>query len=183
MNAAPVSAAPDLRELRLSILAAIEAALADPVRLIGILQESADDDDALRRLTHSFGLDEVQARAVLDLQMRRVTTVNRVRVAEELRVLRAEWGPAIDAHVRFSGRRSALLSIEGTEHTFRGVGVANVLDRIGTFLRDEVAVPRLRPVAATISGLPDGPIRMTYSPAGSGSYEYPDEPDSPEVAG
>jgi hypothetical protein len=168
---------------RLRILAAMEAALADPVRLIGILQESVDDDDAARRLMDAFGLDDVQARAVLDLQMRRVTAADRARIAEELRVLRADWGPMIEAHVRFSGRRSAVLSIEGAEHSFRAGGPHGVLDRIGEFLLDEVAVPRMRPVAATIDGLPEGPIRMTYTPARSGQYDYADEPIAAEDEG
>jgi DNA gyrase/topoisomerase IV subunit A len=90
------------RRQRLSILAATEAALADPVRLIGILRES-EDDDAARRLPHAFDLDDLPARAVMDLQVRRVTAANRARIAEELRVLRTDWGPTVEAHVRISG--------------------------------------------------------------------------------
>jgi hypothetical protein len=168
---------------RLSILAAIESALADPVRLVGILVESADGDDAVRRLRNAFGLDDVQAQAVLDAQFRQVTAAPRARLAEELRVLRADWGPTVEAHIEFTGRRSAVLSVDGTEHTFRAGGVQSVLDRIAEFLLDEVAIPRLRPVAATISGLPAGPIRMTYTPARNGRYEYPDEPVAPEAQG
>jgi hypothetical protein len=81
------------RRQRLSILAAVEAALADPGRLITILTESEDDDDALRRVRTTFDLDDdVQAEAVLDLQVRRMTRANRVRIAEELRILRGDWG-------------------------------------------------------------------------------------------
>jgi len=174
--------AEDSRRERLSILTAIDAALADPVRLIGILQ-AARDDDAIARLVAAYGVDAWQARAVLDLQVRRVVPHHRARLAEELRVLRAEWGPVIEAQVRFSGRRSAVVSIDGTQHAFRAGGVRSLLERIGAFLLDEVAVPRLRPVAATVAGLPDGPIRMTYTPAGSGTFEYPDEPDLQESEG
>jgi hypothetical protein len=171
------------REERLAILVAVDAALADPVRLIGILAQAADDDDAVRRLRDAFDLDDVQAQAVLDLQVRRVTPAHRTRIAEELRVLRADWGPPVEAAVRFTGRRSAVLAVDGTERSFRAGGVNGVLERIGTFVVEEIAVPRLRPVTATISGLPDGPVRMTYTPAGNGHVEYPDEPVAPDDAG
>ena len=161
---------------RLRILSGIEAALADPVRLIGILLNAEDDEDAIARLMDAFGVDAVQAQAMLDLQMRRVIPAHRARIAEELRVLRAEWGPAIEVQVRFSGRRSAVLTIDGTERSFRAGGLHGVLDKIREFVLDEVALPALRPVVATVAGLPDGPIRMTVTPARSGRYEYPDEP-------
>jgi hypothetical protein len=168
---------------RLSVLVAIDAALTDPVRLIGILAQAADDDDAVRRLRDAFDLDDVQAQAVLDLQVRRVTPAHRARIAEELRVLRTDWGPPVEAAVRFTGRRSAVLAVDGTERSFRAGGVSGVLERIGAFVVEEIAVPRLRPVTATISGLPDGPIRMTYTPARNGHVEYPDEPVAPAGKG
>ena len=173
----------DARRDRLAILTAIEAALADPAHLVGILQESVDDDDAIGRLVDTYGLDAVQAQAVLDLQVRRVIPAHRARVAEELRVLRAEWGPPIEAQVRFTGRRSAVLTVDGTEHRFRAGGVDGVLAEIGAFVLEEIAVPRLRPVTATISGLPDGPIRMTSTPARNGRFEYPNDPIASEGEG
>jgi hypothetical protein len=108
----------DGRRERLSILTAIESALADPVRLLGILLDSEDDDDAIDRLIDAFGVDAAQAQAMLDLQFRRVIPANRARLADELRVLRAEWGPPVVAHIEFTGRRSAVLSIDGAEHSY-----------------------------------------------------------------
>ena len=58
-----------------------------------------------------------------------------------------------------------------------------VLERIATFVLEEIAVPRLRPVAAKITGLPDAPIRMTYTPARNGRFEYPDERVAPDGEG
>jgi DNA gyrase/topoisomerase IV subunit A len=78
------------RRERTATLAAIETALADPARLIGVLLDAADDDDALARLMSAYGVNPEQAQALLDLQVRRVIPVHRARVAEELRVLRAE---------------------------------------------------------------------------------------------
>jgi hypothetical protein len=43
--------------------------------------------------------------------------------------------------------------------------------------------PRSRPVAVSVTGLPEGPIRMTYTPAGTGRYQYPGEPVAPEPEG
>jgi len=175
--------ADDHRGERLRILTAMEAVLADPARLIHVLLDCADDEDAIGRLSQDFALDHLQAQAVLDLQVRRVTAAHRARIAEELRVLRAEWGPPVQAQVRFTGRRSAVLSIDGAEHSFQAGSVNSVLDRIGTFVLDEVALPALRPVAATITGLPDGPIRMTYNPSRDGRCEYANEPDAPDGEG
>jgi hypothetical protein len=166
----------DGRRERLSILTAIESALADPVRLLGILLDSEDDDDAIDRLMDAYGVDAVQAQAMLDLQFRRVIPANRARLADGLRVLRAEWGPPVVAHIEFTGRRSAVLSIDSAEHSFRAGGVHGVLDKIRDFVLDEVAVPTLRPVVTSIAGLPDGPVRMTFTPSRDGRYEYPDEP-------
>jgi hypothetical protein len=163
------------RAERLRVLTAVEAALADPARLIGIVGESADDEDAARRLAREFGLDDVQAQAMLDLQVRRVTAAHRARIADELRVLRAEWGPPVEAQVRFTGRRSAVLSVDGAEHSFRAGGVQGVLDRIREFVLEEIAVPRLRPVVATVTGAPDGPIRITYTPSRNGRHEHADD--------
>jgi hypothetical protein len=108
--------------------------------------------------------------------VRRVIPAHRARIAEERRVLLAEWGPPVHALVRFSGRRSAVVSIDGAQHSFRAGGVDAVLQRVGRFLREEVAVPRLRPVVATVTGLAEGPIRITYTPGGSARAEYGDEP-------
>ncbi len=81
---------PGEREQRISILAAFEAALTDPVRLVGVLADAEDDEDAVRRVRDAFGLSAEQAGAVLDLQFRRLHRVGRTRVADELALLRAE---------------------------------------------------------------------------------------------
>jgi hypothetical protein len=155
--------------------------LADPVRLIDILGQATDD--AVRRLGNAFGLDDVQAEAVMDLQVHRGTPAHRARIADELRVLRSDWGPPVEAEVRFTGRRSAVLVVDGAEHSFRAGGVSGVLQEIGAFVSEEIAVPRLRSVTATIGGLPDGPIRMTCTPARNGRFEYADEPVVPDDEG
>lgn len=163
---------PDGRAQRISILAAYEAALADPVRLVGVLADAADDEGAVRRVRDAFGLSEEQAGAVLDLQFRRLHRVGRSRVADELAVLRAEWGPPLPGTLAFTSRRSAVLTLEEQEQRFTAGGGQAVLDRVTEHLLHDVAVPRLRPVVVEVSGRSGGPIRITVSPAYSASYEY-----------
>ena len=158
---------------KLSILAALEAGLADPVRLVRLLQEATDDEDAVRRLADAFGLAPEQATAVLDQQLRLLTPAHRQRLADEVRLLRAEWGPPLAGELRFATRRSAVLTLDGTERRFTAGGAIGVLDLAFRYLADEVARPSLRPVVATVTGLPGGPTRMTVTPGGDGDFDYP----------
>jgi hypothetical protein len=173
----------DGRRERLSTLTAIETALAEPVRLIGLLQDAADDEDAVRRVRQEFGLDRAHAEAMIDVQFRWLNRADRARVAEELRVLRADWGRPVEGSVRFAGRRSAVLSLNGAEHPFRAAGAQRVLDLVSEHVVTQVAQPRLRPVVLTVTGLPEGPTRLTLTPAGSGHYEYPHDPVVPKTTG
>jgi DNA gyrase subunit A len=45
---------------------------------------SASTDEALRSVSHRFDLDDIQAQAVLDLQIRRFTTDERAKITEIL---------------------------------------------------------------------------------------------------
>ncbi|MDT0274638.1 hypothetical protein [Blastococcus goldschmidtiae] len=156
-------------------LAAIDAALADPVRLVAVLVDAEDDEDAVRRVRDAFDLTDEQAGSVLDLQFRRLHRAGRARVAEELRVRRTEWGPPLPGTLTFSGRRSAVLTVDGQERRFTAGGVESVLSRVSARLLDEVATPGLRPVVVEVSGLPGGPVRFTVTPPGTASFEYDDE--------
>jgi hypothetical protein len=81
---------------RLPWLSAVEASLADPVGLVRLLADAADaadaadDDAATARAAQAFGLDRRQAEAVLDVQFRRLNRAGRDRLADEVRVLRAQ---------------------------------------------------------------------------------------------
>jgi hypothetical protein len=161
------------RAEKLAVLAALEAALADPVRLVGVLQEATDDEDAARRVAEAFGLAPDQAAAVLDQQLRLLTPGHRRTLADEVRVLRAEWGAPIEGELRFSTRRAAVLIVDGTERRFTAGGAEGVLHQVVRHLVDEVARPALRPVVAGVTGLPGGPIRMTVTPGGDGDFEHP----------
>ncbi|MGY1801718.1 hypothetical protein ACI78T_00365 [Blastococcus sp. SYSU D00922] len=160
---------------RIGILAALTAATADPARLVGLLAGAEDDDRAVTLLREAFGLDEVQATAVLDGQFRMLVAVRRERLAQELDLLRAEWGPPVPATLAFAGRRSAVLTVDGQEHRVTGGGPQTVLSRATDLLTEEIAVPLRRPVDVAVSGLDGGPVRFTVDPGRTASYEYPDD--------
>jgi hypothetical protein len=164
----------DARGQRLAALAAIDTALADPARLVRVLQDAEDDDAALDGLRREFGLDAASATVVLDQQFRLLTRERRARRAEELAVLRAEWGPSVAARLRFDRSNSAVLTIERAEHAFRARDTNGVLGEVRAFLYREVARQRLRPVVVAVVGLDGGPGRVTVDPDGSARFEdYP----------
>jgi DNA gyrase subunit A len=53
-----------------------------------VIARAADADAARRRVTAEFGLDDVQATAVLDTQFRRISGADRARITQELDELR-----------------------------------------------------------------------------------------------
>jgi hypothetical protein len=173
----------EARRFQLSVLTAIEAALDDPVRLVQAVQDAEDDEDALTRVAESFGVDRLHAQTLLDLKFGGLSRLKRDAIREELRVLRTPWGEPLELDLRYSGRRSAVLVLNGTEHQFRAAGPPSLQMKIHLFLHERVARPQLRPVVLTETGLEDGPRTYTIRPDGSGSAEYPDGPVAMEEHG
>jgi hypothetical protein len=166
----------DPRAQRLAVLAAVDAALADPARLVHLLADAEDDADAAHRIRQAFGLDEVQAAAVLDLQFRRLSRSARARLRAQLELLRTPWGPPVGARLHVSGRRSAVLTVDDVATRITGGGADDLLERVRQHLTAEVAAPQRRPVEVVLTGLPGGPGRLTVHPDGSARYDdYPDE--------
>jgi len=89
----------DGRQEILAQLAALDAALADPVRLTALLVDAEDDEDALRRV-RDFALTGERAASVLDLQVRRLHRAGGASVAEELGVVEVTGPPG--GPVRFT---------------------------------------------------------------------------------
>jgi hypothetical protein len=160
------------REERRRMLAAVATVSADPVRLVDVVQDAADDADAARRIAEAFGLDLDLAAVALDLQVRRLTPSTRARIAEELRVLEAPWGPALDADLLFTTRRSATLTVDGIQRSFRGGGPNAVRDQVFAFLHEQVTGPQLRPVVIAETGAADA-ARWVVRPDRSASREQP----------
>jgi hypothetical protein len=73
-----------------------------------------------------------------------------------------------------TGRRSALLSIDGADHRFTAGGIPGLLDEVAAFLRTDIAAPRLRPVVLTVTVGRAGPVRMAVLPDGNASFHYGD---------
>ena len=112
----------DARRHKIRVLSAIEAAAEDPLRLLQAVQDATDDADAVRRVGQAFDLDDELSRALLDLQFRNLSSDSRARRAEELQLLRAEWGPPMAATLTVTGRRQGVLTVDGAEHRFRASG-------------------------------------------------------------
>lgn len=71
----------------LHILDGVARALAEPVETLAVIAGADDVDDARAALKERFGLDDIQARAVLDLQFRRAPRAERDRILARHREL------------------------------------------------------------------------------------------------
>ena len=63
----------DEDEKRAHILEGLKIALDNIDRVVEIIKNSKDDTDALYNLNREFGIDDIQGKAILDMQLRRLT--------------------------------------------------------------------------------------------------------------
>lgn len=77
-------------EKRAHILEGLKIALDNIDRVIEIIKKSKDDGEAYINLNKEFGIDEEQAKAILDMQLRRLTGLSYEKICEELRELYEE---------------------------------------------------------------------------------------------
>jgi len=70
-------------EERAHILAGLEIALANLDEVIALIRASANPEEARKGLMERFGLDEVQAKAILDMRLERLTRLERDKIIEE----------------------------------------------------------------------------------------------------
>jgi hypothetical protein len=156
-------------------LEAVDTVLADPVRLVALLQDAGDDDAAIGSIVAAFGLTPEQAEAVLHQQFHVLVRSRRDELAEELRTLRAPWQEPLTIELAMTGTGRAELSLDGDVHRFTARGTRNLLHAVVDFLREQVVVPQLRPVVlATGLGGRD-PVRVRIWPSRSTSFEYADD--------
>ena len=71
-------------EERVHILEGIHIALDHIDRVIEIIRSSRDDESAMNLLSSEFGIDEEQGKAILDMQLRRLTGLSRDKVAQDI---------------------------------------------------------------------------------------------------
>ena len=70
-------------EARAHILEGLRIAVDNLDEIIHTIRNSADANEAMPRLMDGFGLDEVQAKAILDMQFRRLTGLEREKIENE----------------------------------------------------------------------------------------------------
>jgi len=75
---------------RAHLLEGFEIALGDIDEVIKLLRASPNADDARAALISRFGLSEEQAKAILEMRLRRLTGMERAEIEQELATLRAE---------------------------------------------------------------------------------------------
>ena len=97
----PLAERIELTQGRLVILDGLMTCLARPHDLLDVLLAADDPESAVAELRAQFHLEEIPARAALDLQLRRVTARERASIAElrgeterELAALRNQAPPA-----------------------------------------------------------------------------------------
>jgi DNA gyrase subunit A len=75
---------------REEVVSAIVAGLSDWRRMLEVVESCVSEEEARDSLCRTFGLSPVQARAVMDTQFRRLTAMDRERIAAELVELHRE---------------------------------------------------------------------------------------------
>lgn len=75
---------------RLEIVDAVSAVLDRRQELLEVIGAAVDPDAARQAIMTRFGLNEIQAVAVLDLQVRRFSQAERRRISDEAHQLRRE---------------------------------------------------------------------------------------------
>lgn len=73
---------------RAHILEGLLIALDHIEEVIKIIRESKDEPTAKSKLMSSFGLSDIQSQAILDMQLKRLTGLERSKIEEELKMLR-----------------------------------------------------------------------------------------------
>ena len=74
---------------RAHILAGLRIAISNLDAVIALIRQSQDVDTAREGLIRRFGLDEPQAQAILDMQLRRIAALERERIESEYQELQA----------------------------------------------------------------------------------------------
>lgn len=80
----------DKAEKRAHILEGLKIALDNIDEVVKLIRASQSDQEALQGLMNRFGLTEVQAQAILEMRLRRLTGLERDKIEEELAALMKE---------------------------------------------------------------------------------------------
>ena len=91
---------------RAHILEGLRIALDHIDEILNIIRSSETDDIAMDRLMSTFGLSEIQAKSIMDMQFRRLTGLQRKRIEEEYESLQAaiaDYRDILSKHERVLG--------------------------------------------------------------------------------
>jgi DNA gyrase subunit A len=72
-------------EERKHILDGLKIALDNIDAIVHLIRAAKSDEEAITEMNKQFGLDEIQAKAILDMRLRRLTGLERDKVEDELR--------------------------------------------------------------------------------------------------
>ena len=72
---------------RAHILEGLRIAIDNIDEIVEILKTSKDDDEALNKLEQRFGLSEIQAKSIMDMQLKRLTGLQRQKIEDEYQQL------------------------------------------------------------------------------------------------
>ena len=77
----------DKAKARAHILEGLKIALDNIDEIVQLLKQSNDDDEACKQLESRFNLTEIQAKAILEMRLRRLTGLERDKIESELKEL------------------------------------------------------------------------------------------------
>lgn len=77
-------------QARLHVMEGLLLALTERATVLDVLDAASSVDDAIVRLGQRLGLDEVQATAVTDMQLRRLVPSEVARIEQEVRFCREQ---------------------------------------------------------------------------------------------
>jgi len=80
----------DKAEKRAHILEGLKIALDNIDEVVKLIRASKSDNEAQEGLMNKFGLTEIQAQAILEMRLRRLTGLERTKIEEELKALLEE---------------------------------------------------------------------------------------------
>lgn len=74
----------DKAEKRVHILEGLKIALDNIDEIVALIKKSKSDEEATEKLMDRFGLTEIQAKAILEMRLKRLTGLEREKIEEEL---------------------------------------------------------------------------------------------------
>ena len=101
----------DKAEKRVHILEGYKIALNNIDEVVKTIRNAKTDDEAKEKLIQKFGLDQIQAEAILELKLRRLTGLERAKIEEELKELLVK----IEEYRSILASREKVLGIIKTE--------------------------------------------------------------------